>query len=507
MKRNRTKLFAWNTTAIALQQVVMFVVGLIIPSICLKYYGSEINGLISSITQFISYITLIEAGISASIVYYLYKPLSDNDNEKISSIVSAARITYRKLGFAVVALSFLLALGYMLLSHVQGLSNFDIFLLVLAMSVSGSLEFFTMSRYRVLLTADQRTYVICLATIVGSILNAVVTVLCAVLGLSIVSLKFIAIFTVYARSLVLSIYFRKKYKNINVKATPDYSSQNKRWDALYMQILWNVQSGAPILIVTAFTDFVCVSVYTIYNLVMYGISNLVSIFISGLQSAFGEIMVSGDKEKLRKTYDQFTYVFYLAITFIYAIAFAMFMPFIKIYTAGLEDADIYIIPILGVLFCVNGLLFSLKAPQGMMLMAAGHYKETKVQNTIQGVIIVLGGILFTGVFKWEIYGVVIASLISNLYRLIDFVIYVEKNIVKGSWKGTIFNIFSCFCIVVAVFLISPYISFGDSTALMWVLNAIVVGLLSISIILIMSLIFQRKNFFDTVQRVRNLFMR
>ena len=72
MKKNRTKLFALNTIASALQQIVMFVVGLIIPSICLKYYGSETNGLVSSITQFISYITLIEAGISASMVYYLY---------------------------------------------------------------------------------------------------------------------------------------------------------------------------------------------------------------------------------------------------------------------------------------------------------------------------------------------------------------------------------------------------------------------------------------------------
>ena len=111
MKRNRTKLFALNTTASALQQIVLFVVGLIIPSICLQYYGSETNGLVSSITQFISYIPLIEAGISASMVYYLYKPLSENDCDKISSIVSAARITYRKLGMAVVGLSALLAVG------------------------------------------------------------------------------------------------------------------------------------------------------------------------------------------------------------------------------------------------------------------------------------------------------------------------------------------------------------------------------------------------------------
>lgn len=507
MKKNRTKLFALNTIASALQQIVMFVVGLIIPSICLKYYGSETNGLVSSITQFISYITLIEAGISASMVYYLYKPLSDNDDAKVSSIVSAARITYRKLGCAVVGLSFLLALGYALLSQVEGLSHFDLFLLVLAMGVSGALEFFTMARYRVLFTADQCMYVLSFATIVGSVLNALVTIVAAVLGLSIVWLKFLAIFTVFARSVVLSAYFKKRYQNINVKAEPDYSSQNKRWDALFMQILWNLQSGAPVLIVTLFTDFVKVSIYSTYNLVIYGINNLVSIFMSGLQAAFGEIMVSGDRELLRKTYNQFTFVFYSALTVIYAITFAMFMPFIKIYTAGLEDADVYMLPILGLLFCLNGLLFSIKTPQGMMVIAAGQYKETRTQTIIQAVILVAGGVLFTGIFKWGLYGVVLAAIFSNLYRAVDFVIYIEKYIVKGSLRQTLFNICSCFIVVAVVFLFFPYVQFGEANAVAWILNAIVVGIISVLIVLFMSLLFQRKNLIGAIKRVKSIFIR
>lgn len=507
MKKNRTKLFALNTVASTLQQMVMFVVGMIIPSICLKYYGSAINGLVSSIAQFVAYITLIEAGISASMVYYLYKPLSEHNHEKISSIVSAARITYRKLGYAVVVLSVILALGYAFLSSVEGLTQLDMFLLVVAMGISGALEFFTMAKYRVLFTADQRTYVLCFATIVGSTLNAIVTVVAALLGLNIVWLKFFAIFTVFARSVMLALYFRKKYSNINVNATPDYSSQDKRWDALYMQILWNLQSGAPVLIVTVFTDFVKVSVYSIYNLVIHGINNLVAIFMSGLQAAFGEIIVSGDESVLRRTYNQFTYVFYSALTVIYATTFAMFMPFIEVYTVGLEDSAVYLNPVLGVLFCLNGLLFSIKTPQGMIVIAAGHYKETKVQTTIQGAILVIGGLLFTAVLKWGLYGVVLAAILSNLYRAIDFVIYVEKHIVKGSIYQTLFNMSICFVVTVVVFFIFPYIRFGGATALAWVWNSVVVCSLSIIIVLIISLLFQIKNLTGAFRRVKSIFGR
>ena len=57
----------------------------------LKYYGSEINGLVSSINQFIVYFNLVEAGLSGAAIYALYKPLAENNHKAINSIVSAAR--------------------------------------------------------------------------------------------------------------------------------------------------------------------------------------------------------------------------------------------------------------------------------------------------------------------------------------------------------------------------------------------------------------------------------
>jgi len=272
-----------------------------------------------------------------------------------------------------------------------------------------------------------------------------------------------------------------------------------------MQVLWTLQSGAPIVIVTAFTDFVQVSIYTIYNFVIYGINNLVSIFMSGLQAAFGEIMVSGDKRLLKTSYEHFIFIFYSAITIIYAITFSMFMPFIKLYTAGITDSDQYVLPFLGVLFCINGFLFSIKTPQGMMVIAAGLYKETKIQTTIQGLILLIGGILFTGVFHMGLYGVIIAGILSNGYRAIDFLIYISKNVVSGSWKGTLKNILTSILIITVTFLLSPYISLGEPTAIMWVLNSCVIGIVSLFFVLISSVILQRDNLIAVIKRVKLLF--
>lgn len=54
------------------------------------------------------------------------------------------------------------------------LDQTSIFALVLVLGVNGSLEFFTLAKYRALLTADQRTYVISLASIVYTVLNTII---------------------------------------------------------------------------------------------------------------------------------------------------------------------------------------------------------------------------------------------------------------------------------------------------------------------------------------------
>ena len=87
----RSKKFMLNSVTTALLQVVTMIAGFITPRFMLTAYGSEINGLISSILQFISYFNLVEAGLSSAAVYSLYKPIAEKDYNKINRIVVAAK--------------------------------------------------------------------------------------------------------------------------------------------------------------------------------------------------------------------------------------------------------------------------------------------------------------------------------------------------------------------------------------------------------------------------------
>ena len=58
---SRTKFFVNNSIAMAIQQLVNVAVAFILPRFLITAYGSEVNGLIVSITQFISYFILTKS--------------------------------------------------------------------------------------------------------------------------------------------------------------------------------------------------------------------------------------------------------------------------------------------------------------------------------------------------------------------------------------------------------------------------------------------------------------
>jgi Polysaccharide biosynthesis protein. len=495
---NRTKKFMYNTVASAFQQIVVMAVGLILPRVMLECYGSVVNGLTSSITQFINYFTLVEAGIGASAVYALYKPLAENDHPAISSIVTAAQKFYILSGYLFTALTFILAFCFPFIRKTNVLSPLEIGILVLVLGVSGTLDFFVLSKYNVLLTADQRYYVISISSTVATMLNAVIIVALAYSHVSVLAARTAALLSVSVRALILYSYVRKKYNYLNFHAKPDNSAMRQRWDALYLQILGAVQTGAPVILATIFINYEAASVYSIYYMVIGAINGLLSIFTSGLSASFGDVIVRGEKEKLQTTYKQFEFTYYALITFVYACALVLIMPFIRIYTKGIVDAD-YNVPLVGYFMVLNGFLYNLKTPQGMLVVSAGLFRETKWQSTIQGAIAIVVGAALAP--KFGLPGILTGLIMSNLYRDIDLLLFIPAHVTQLSPKRTLKRWANSFMEFIVILIPFFYITIFAANFLQWTGWGIVTACYALVVVLIFSFIFDRTEFKNSLVRI------
>mgnify|MGYP001408185451 FL=1 len=495
----RTKKFFYNSVSTAFYQIVLMIAGLITPRVMLKYYGSEINGLVSSINQFIVYFNLVEAGLSSAAIYALYRPLAEKNHKAINSIISAAKKFYTQSGYIFVSLTIGLAALYPYFVKTDMLTPLYVGILVLILGTNGALEFFTLSKYRVLLTADQKTYVISLASIAHLTLNTVIVVILGTMQVNIILLRLVALLSIFLRSFILMIYVRIKYKFIDYREKPDTQALAKRWDALYLQILGAIHKGAPVVILTLVTrNLMLVSVYAVFNMVIASLNGILSIFNSGLAASFGDVIVRGENKILQKSYTEFEFSYYALITVVYSIAFVTIMPFIRIYTSGVTDIN-YNVPLIGFLFVLNGLLYNLKTPQGMLVISAGLFRETRLQTTIQGAIAVILGLALAPFLG--IYGVLIASILSNLYRDIDLLFFIPKNVTKLPIVNTAKRMLRVVVSVAIIWIPFIFIDLNSNGYLQWAVNATLVGVYSCLIVLAMSYLFDRETFRSVLNRL------
>ena len=498
---SRTSRFLKNSATTALLQVVSMAAGLVVPRIMLQYYGSEINGLVSSITQFVAYLSLVEAGLSSAAVYSLYKPLADKDYHGINAIVSAAKQFYTQTGYFFTSFVLGLSVIYPLLVKSGVLAPIYVSLLVLVLGVNGTLNFFTFAKYRVLLTADQKTYVLSLATIVQIILNTAIIVVLSILGANIVLLRTVALLSILTRSLILMVYVKKNYPFLNYHEKPNKQALNKRWDALYLQILNTTQRSIPIFLATFFTSLQLVSVYSIFNMVIGELNSILSIFISGLSASFGDVIARKETETLKRSYSEFEFTYYSIITVIYSVTMVMIMPFIRLYTQGVKDVN-YDIPLLGFLFVLNGWLYNVKTPQGMLVISAGLFHETRVQTTVQALIIVVIGVLLAP--RFGLAGILTASCLSNLYRDIDLLFFIPRKVTGLTVWSSGFRIIRMLLVMGLVWFPFMFIKIEITTFIIWISVAVGVSIYAVGITLLNGLLFDRSSLSGLTSRLKQM---
>lgn len=155
--------------------------------------------------------------------------------------------------------------------------------------------------------------------------------------INIVLLRIIALLSIFVRTLILYVYVKTNYHFICYDVEPDYGAMDKRWSALYLQIVQTVQNASPAVMTTIFSSLKMVSVYSVYNMVMSGINGVMSVFSTGVSAGFGELIVKKDKTAFQKAYSDFEYLYYFMVSVIYSITLVTILPFVGVYTSGVDD--------------------------------------------------------------------------------------------------------------------------------------------------------------------------
>lgn len=430
-------------------QLLAMLLGVLVPKLVLNNYGSEINGLITSVTNIYSCIALVEAGIAAAACQALYKAFAKNRRDEVNSVLAAANGYYHRAGAVYSVLIVAFSTLYPLLINSE-IPFFTVFLVILFNGLGNVINFFFHGKYLFLLKADGKNYVrsgVELFTNAAKHLSKIVLI---ALGFDVVFVQFAAMLVSFAQMIYITYYVKKHYSWIDLTAKPDYSAISQNKNVLVHDINDLITTNVDTVLLTIFSTLKQVSVYSLYHLIYNMVGRILYTIKEALEFKVAYAFHT-DRAVFLQTFKAYE-TFYLTFSFaLYTVMNYFAMPFMALYTKGVDDAD-YLLPYLPLFFAVANLLSIGKFPLLSMVYITNRFKQTQKSAIIESVINVVVSVILVQFLG--IYGALLGTVASALYRALDLIYYANKKIIERS----VFSSLKCWIVNFVLFAVIAYLN-------------------------------------------------
>ena len=484
-----------NIVSSVIVQALTIICGFIIPKLIISNFGSNVNGLITSITQFLTYITLLESGFGPIVKSILYKPIANKDKENIEKILKTSEKFFRKIAyfFIIYILVLCIIMPIVVSSEFDGIFTLS---LVIIIAISTFSEYYFGMTYKLYLQAKQKTYIISIIHIGTLILNTIIVIALIKVGASIQVVKLVSALIYFLRPILQNIYVKKKY-NINLKNTDGNYPIKQKWDGLAQHIALVVHKNTDIVILTICGSLADISVYSLYLMVINTIKSIIRSFIGGVDATLGDMFAKEEHDKLNNGFKIYEGYYLTIATILFSCTMFLITPFIILYTKGITDAN-YVNPDFAIIMVLAEFVWAIRQPYHALINVAGHFKQTRIGAWVEAISNIV--ISFILVWHFGIIGVAIGTLFAMLIRTIEFMYHCSKYILNRSVFYTFKRLFVIaveMTIITVIVNIIPSIQISNYTN--WILQAGIVFGISGVVVLLINIIFYYDNFKNIIK--------
>lgn len=420
--KKKSKLFK-NIVSSFGAQITVIILGLVIPKIIITYYGSDANGLISTITQLFTYMALLEAGIGQAAKNLLYKPVSEGDKHSINNVISASSHSFKKMtlfyGMGVIVLSFVAPI--LLKTNIDRLT---VFLIILFEGLSGIISFYFLQTTIVFLTVDGKGYVTNLIELISKTFIYLCKIILALIGINIALLQAASLIITILKVVAYHIYILRKYPWANFAIKKTNVQLKDRNSYVLTEIAGVIFSSTDMIVLSIFYSTAISSVYSVYNMVFSQFTVLFNAVFVSVAYTLGRAFYAGTRE-YTLVHDAFTSIFLSIITACMCVCLFLTEPFVRIYTKGVNDIN-YVYSSLPVMFGLVQILSWSRTVPGHLTGLAGYAKQTGIVSLVEALINASLSILLVG--KYAIEGVLLATVVS-LPLKVAWCLYVSDGLV------------------------------------------------------------------------------
>ena len=428
-----------------LLQAVAILNSFLTTKITILFFGSEINGLVSSINQFLNYISLLEGGIGAVVLANLYSPIFNSNWKSVSEILDSSKKFFRQIIFIYYIYTTALSILYPAVTKCP-MDVESVVLLIWILSTSLCAQYFFAISYKILLQADHKLYMCSLVQITAYVVNICLVVYASTKYENIIIVKLFSSVAFLIQPLFYTIIVKKKYQ------LKGYDSKNRhnlkgRWDGFFQNLAFFINNNTDIVLITIFLSLNEVSVYAVYMLVINGMKSVILSISTGFQSVLGRTLAENNSNDLESFFKRYAYIILLLSIFGYGMVIILIRQFVSVYI-GTEVDYQYDRVLFPLIIALSQMVICIREPFNLLIASANKFKETNIGAAIEAILNISISLLF--VQKYGLVGISIGTLIASVFRTIYFVSYLNKNIIYLNYKELLKPVILIVCYISTV---------------------------------------------------------
>ena len=416
---------AANIAASVIYQITAAVCSLILPRYILLSFGSDVNGILQSVSQLLNYTVIMECGIGGLILAAFYKPLADGDKRSISDIFNYSRDFFSKLSYVYMGLVLILAV----LAKVIIRTDYDfayVSTLTLILGISYYFTYYFAMTHRLLIRADQKIRIVQGIQSITLILNTVICVVAIRLGFGIHSVKAVSAVVFLLNPMVFRLYVKRRYSIVD-KTYDKVRDLPRKRDGIAHQVAFFVHMNTDIVLISIACGTKEVSVYSVYNSIIYAVESFFTTISDSISAAVGNMIAKGEKDALKSSFEFYRIVNTAAATFVCVAEAVLILPFVSIYTKGVTDA-MYVRPAFAYMMIAAQWFFCMRIPYNNIISAAGHYGQTKNGAYMEVILNMAISLLLLP--RFGICGVAFGTMIAMAARAAYMAWYLSRHLLR-----------------------------------------------------------------------------
>ena len=376
----------------------------------IRFLGVEYLGLSSLFTSILHVLNLAELGVGSAMVFSMYKPIAEDNEETVCALMALYRRYYRFIGLVVLGFGLILLPAIPRLIHGYVPEELNVYVLYLLNLFATVFSYWLFAYRNSILNAHQRRDVISKIALVTNTVKYGLQLLVLIFIKNYYWYLIVLISSQILNNVVTAIISKRMYPQYEPAGQlnrQEVAAINQRVkDVFTAKLGGTILNSADTIIISSFLGLRLLAIYQNYYYVMNSVVGIFTIVFNAITAGVGNSLVLETKEKNYQDYRTLSTITFVIMAFSCACMVTLYQPFITLWVGK----DLLLSMTMVVLFCIYFIVVEYVMLASVYKDAAGIWHQDRFRPLISGIVNLVLNLLM--VKHLGLYGIIISTVLS-----------------------------------------------------------------------------------------------